>query len=151
MVKEIHTSTLRLFERIVGPTRTSLAEKKARLIFATPDPSLKRPANTWPLTYRLPDDVEPLSGRPVVNHAGVFCADRLDIGTRFFLQHPAGRRRRPSGGGPGLRQRCGRQRWRWPTPAAEVLFTDESFAGRGLGGGDVPGERGGGTGRVPGR
>ncbi|MEY6564568.1 50S rRNA methyltransferase, partial [Streptomyces sp. PGLac3x] len=35
MVKEIHTSTLRLFERIVGPTRTSLAEQKARLIHAT--------------------------------------------------------------------------------------------------------------------
>ena len=31
MVKEIHTSTLQLFERILGPTRTSLAEKKARL------------------------------------------------------------------------------------------------------------------------
>lgn len=87
MVKEIHTSTLRLFERIVGPTRTSLAVKKARLIFAEPDPSLKRPANPWPLGYRLPDDVGRLSGRPVVNHAGVFCADRLDIGTRFFLRH----------------------------------------------------------------
>ncbi|RSS32433.1 50S rRNA methyltransferase, partial [Streptomyces sp. WAC08241] len=32
MVKEIHTSTLKLFERILGPTRTSLAVKKARLI-----------------------------------------------------------------------------------------------------------------------
>ncbi|CAM5618036.1 Ribosomal RNA large subunit methyltransferase G OS=Streptomyces cyaneofuscatus OX=66883 GN=rlmG PE=3 SV=1 [Streptomyces cyaneofuscatus] len=31
MVKEIHTSTLKLFERIIGPTRTSLAVRKARL------------------------------------------------------------------------------------------------------------------------
>ena len=37
MVKEIHTSTLRLFERILGPTRTSLAERKARLVLCTPD------------------------------------------------------------------------------------------------------------------
>src|SRR4051794_501944 len=87
MVKEIHTSTLQLFERILGPTRTSLAEKKARLIFCTPQPSLERPANPWPYGYTLPDGIGAASGRAVVNHAGVFCADRLDIGTRFFLQH----------------------------------------------------------------
>ncbi|CAM5617994.1 Ribosomal RNA large subunit methyltransferase G [Streptomyces cyaneofuscatus] len=27
------------------------------------------------------------SGLTTVNHAGIFCADRLDIGTRFFLKH----------------------------------------------------------------
>ncbi len=92
MVKEIHTSTLALFERILGPTRTSLAERKARLIFCTPDPAPACPANPWPYRYTLPQDVGPVSGRTVVNHAGVFCADRLDIGTRFFLRHlPAGR------------------------------------------------------------
>ncbi|WP_432098032.1 methyltransferase [Streptomyces sp. WAC 04229] len=128
MVKEIHTSTLRLFERIVGPTRTSLAVKKARLIFATPDPDLRRPANPWPLTYRLPDDVGPLlSGRAVVNHAGVFCADRLDVGTRFFLQHlpTAGGARRvvDLGCGNGVVGTA----MALADPGAEVLFTDESF------------------------
>lgn len=87
MVKEIHTSTLKLFERIIGPTRTSLAVRKARLIFATPDPSLPRTPSPWPYRYELPADVGPVSGRTVVNHAGIFCADRLDIGTRFFLKH----------------------------------------------------------------
>ncbi len=29
----------------------------------------------------------PVSGLTTVNHAGIFCADRLDIGTRFFLKH----------------------------------------------------------------
>ena len=91
MVKEIHTSTLDLFERILGPTRTSLAERKARLIHCSPDPARERPANPWPYRYALPDGIGPVSGRTVVNHAGVFCADRLDIGTRFFLRHlPAG-------------------------------------------------------------
>ncbi|MFJ9535696.1 methyltransferase [Streptomyces sp. NPDC101225] len=127
MVKEIHTSTLQLFERILGPTRTSLAERKARLIFCTPRPSLDRPANPWPYAYTLPDGVGAVSGRTVVNHAGVFCADRLDIGTRFFLRHlPAGR--------PGLRVvdlGCGNgvvgTAVALADPAAEVLFVDESF------------------------
>ncbi|MER7191891.1 methyltransferase [Streptomyces flaveolus] len=127
MVKEIHTSTLALFERIIGPTRTSLAEKKARLVFSTPDPAPARPANPWPLSYPLPDGIGALSGRTVVNHAGVFCADRLDIGTRFFLQHlPDGR---------GARQvvdlGCGNgvvgTAVALADPDAEVLFTDESF------------------------
>ncbi|MFG3100908.1 methyltransferase [Streptomyces sp. NPDC048182] len=126
MVKEIHTSTLRLFERIVGPTRTSLAVRKARLVFSTPDPALTRPAAPWPLRYRLPDDVGVLSGRPVVAHAGVFCADRLDIGTRFFLAHLPGTR-----GGRVVDLGCGNgvvgTAVSLADPAAEVLFTDESF------------------------
>ncbi|WP_446035087.1 methyltransferase [Streptomyces olivaceus] len=126
MVKEIHTSTLRLFERIVGPTRTSLAVKKARLIFAEPDLALRRPASPWPLAYRLPDDVGRLSGRTVVNHAGVFCADRLDVGTRFFLGHlpDAGARRVVDlGCGNGVVGTA----VALADPGAEVLFTDESF------------------------
>ncbi|MET9524625.1 methyltransferase [Streptomyces coeruleorubidus] len=127
MVKEIHTSTLRLFERILGPTRTSLAEKKARLIFCTPDPALERPGSPWPYVYTLPDGIGPASGRTVVNHAGVFCADRLDIGTRFFLEHLPG-------GGGGRRVvdlGCGNgvvgTAVALADPAAEVLFVDESF------------------------
>ncbi|MFJ2189292.1 methyltransferase [Kitasatospora sp. NPDC087861] len=87
MVTEIHTSTLQLFERILGPTRTSLAARKARLIFCTPDPALDPGPSPWPHRYALPPDVGPVSGRTVVNHAGTFCAERLDIGTRFFLGH----------------------------------------------------------------
>jgi len=127
MVKEIHTSTLRLFERIVGPTRTSLAEQKARLIFCTPDPSLSRPENPWPYRYALPDGIGPVSGRTVVNHAGVFCADRLDIGTRFFLGHlpetRGARRVVDLGCGNGVVGTA----VALADPQAEVLFVDESF------------------------
>lgn len=87
MVKEIHTSTLSLFERLIGPTRTSLAVRKARLIHCTPDPALPRTPSPWPLRYELPPDAGAAAGRTVTNHAGIFCADRLDIGTRFFLKH----------------------------------------------------------------
>lgn len=127
MVKEIHTSTLRLFERLLGPTRTSLAQQKARLIFCDPDPALKRPASPWPYGYDLPADVGPLAGRPVVNHAGVFCADRLDIGTRFLLGHlpptEGAQRVVDLGCGNGVVGTA----VALANPQAEVLFTDESF------------------------
>ncbi|MGW2692935.1 methyltransferase [Streptomyces sp. NPDC001296] len=127
MVKEIHTSTLTLFEQILGPTRTSLAEQKARLIFCTPDPALERGANPWPYRYRLPDGIGSLSGRTVTNHAGVFCADRLDIGTRFFLGHlPRGRQAErivDLGCGNGVVGLAAAL----DAPGAEVLFVDESY------------------------
>ncbi|MFD4952595.1 methyltransferase [Streptomyces sp. NPDC058451] len=127
MVKEIHTSTLALFERILGSPRTSLARRKARLILCTPDPSLERPANPWPHTYTLPGGIGATSGRTVVNHAGVFCADRLDIGTRFFLGHlpeaDDARRVVDLGCGNGVVGTA----LALANPGAEVLFTDESF------------------------
>ncbi|MFJ8942541.1 methyltransferase [Streptomyces sp. NPDC102395] len=128
MVKEIHTSTLQLFERILGPTRTSLAQQKARLIFcAPPSPERQIPSNPWPYHYDLPDGIGALSGRPVVNHAGVFCADRLDIGTRFFLRHLP----RTQGEQRVVDLGCGNgivgTAVALADPRAEVLFTDESF------------------------
>ncbi|MFI1725233.1 methyltransferase [Streptomyces sp. NPDC020489] len=132
MVKEIHTSTLKLFGRILGPTRTSLAEKKARLIFCTPKPSSEpspKPAagSPWPYSYALPDGIGPVSGRTVVNHAGVFCADRLDIGTRFFLGHlpvsEGAQRVVDLGCGNGVVGTA----VALANPEAEVLFVDESF------------------------
>ncbi|MER7001128.1 methyltransferase [Streptomyces sp. NPDC000410] len=130
MVTEIHTSTLKLFERIIGPTRTSLAVKKARLIFCTPDPDRTRgPAagEPWPRVYDLPDDIGVMSGRPVTNHAGIFCAEHLDIGTRFLLHHLPVRR------GPVrvVDLGCGNgvvgTAVAVANPEADVLFTDESF------------------------
>ncbi|WP_406327880.1 methyltransferase [Streptomyces sp. NBC_00203] len=127
MVKEIHTSTLHLFERILGPTRTSLAEKKARLIFCTPLAGIARDANPWPYSYELPDGIGQVSGRTVVNHAGVFCADRLDIGTRFFLQHLP----RSRGAERVVDLGCGNgvlgTAVALANPDAEVLFVDESY------------------------
>lgn len=127
MVKEIHTSTLRLFERIIGPTRTSLAVRKARLIFCTPDPDLPRTPSPWPHRYDLPEDVGPVSGRTVTNHAGIFCAERLDIGTRFFLGHL------PERSGPDrvVDLGCGNGvvglSAALANPEATVTFIDESY------------------------
>ncbi|MFF6871709.1 MULTISPECIES: methyltransferase [unclassified Streptomyces] len=129
MVKEIHTSTLKLFERILGPTRTSLAVKKARLIHTTPDPAAAPGPNPWPYRYALPADTPApgLPGRTVTNHAGVFCADRLDIGTRFLLAHlprDLGRARVADlgcgNGVVGLAVALAE-------PEADLVFTDESY------------------------
>ncbi|MGW5848652.1 methyltransferase [Streptomyces sp. NPDC055254] len=130
MVKEIHTSTLRLFEKILGPTKTSLAEKKARLIFCTPGtPGATRPTTPgpWPLTYTVDEDGGSGAGLTVVNHAGIFCADRLDVGTRFFLQNiptnTAGARVVDLGCGNGVVGTAVAV----ADPDAEVVFTDESY------------------------
>ncbi|MFD5062654.1 methyltransferase [Streptomyces sp. NPDC058394] len=127
MVKEIHTSTLKLFERIIGPTRTSLAVKKARLIFCTPDPALARTPSPWPHRYDLPEGIGAVSGRTVVNHAGIFCAERLDIGTRFFLNHLPERSGRDSivdlGCGNGVVGTSAAL----ANPEATVTFIDESY------------------------
>ncbi|GAA0479383.1 methyltransferase [Streptomyces stramineus] len=125
-VTEIHTSTLKLFEQILGPTKTSLAVKKSRLIFCSPDPEAVPARNPWPHTYALPDGIGVVSGLPVTNHAGIFCAERLDIGTRFFLRHLPERHGRERvvdlGCGNGVVGTAAAL----ANPAAEVVFVDES-------------------------
>ncbi|MEM7326894.1 MAG: methyltransferase [Actinomycetota bacterium] len=80
MVRHIHTSTLELFQTIIGPTTTSLAEQKARLIHCQPDPDLEPPENPWPMVWTH-------DGITVHNHGGVFSARSVDVGTRFLLEH----------------------------------------------------------------
>lgn len=79
--RDIHNSTLALFEKILGPTTTSLAWKKARLIHTQVTlPALPDAPTTLNWT---------LDGTPwtIHNHANVFSRTGLDIGARFFLQH----------------------------------------------------------------
>jgi 16S rRNA (guanine1207-N2)-methyltransferase len=86
MVKTIHRSTLDLFEQIIGPTTTSLAVKKARLIHPVLDPLLDPGPTPGPAVHRLDDGAE------LIEHPNVFSRGRLDIGTRVLLEHlpPAG-------------------------------------------------------------
>jgi len=122
MAKAIHTSTLALFERILGPTTTSLAKKKARLIFCTPDPGRDPGPSPYPGRFRLEE-----TGDLIVNHAGVFSRERLDIGTRFFLDHlPASEEEQTIvdlGCGNGILGVVAARR----NPRARLVFTDESY------------------------
>jgi 23S rRNA (guanine1835-N2)-methyltransferase len=122
MIKTLPSSVWKLLERLVGPTTTSLAKKKARLIFASLDSGLIVPPSPYPDSYQL-ENTEYL----ISNHANVFSRDSLDIGTRFFLQHLPFRQDVCDiidlGCGNGLvgliaAERC---------PEATVHFVDESF------------------------
>ncbi|MDD1626538.1 MAG: methyltransferase [Methylococcaceae bacterium] len=122
MIKTLPPSVWKLLERLVGPTTTALARKKARLIFASPNPELVVPVSPYPVCYRLEEPNYLIS-----NHANVFSRDSLDIGTRFFLQHLPARQDSCDiidlGCGNGLLGLMAAER----NPAATVHFVDESF------------------------
>lgn len=122
MVKSIHTSTLKLFEKIIGTTKTSLAKKKARLIFSNIDESIKTITSPYPKSYILED-----TDYTIINHANVFSRESLDIGTRFFLQHiPQADRYKKIidlACGNGVVGLIAADK----NPDAKIIFTDESF------------------------
>jgi 16S rRNA G1207 methylase RsmC len=117
--RDIHHSTQALFEQILGPTRTSLAWKKARLIF-TDIEDRPLPPNPYPTVWQM----EETSYR-IHNHANVFSRGSLDIGARFFIRHlPQGLSGQIAdlgcgNGVVGLSALAG-------NPQAELLFVDES-------------------------
>ncbi|EMH4163379.1 23S rRNA (guanine(1835)-N(2))-methyltransferase RlmG [Pluralibacter gergoviae] len=79
--RDIHNSTLDLFEKILGTTTTTLAWKKARLIncaFTAPALDEVSQITSWPLEG---------TGWTINNHANVFSRSGLDIGARFFMEH----------------------------------------------------------------
>lgn len=81
MTKHLHTSSLAAFGRILGPTHTSLARRKARLAFCEPDGALIPGPSPWPRTTSMD------TGQQVVEYAGVHAAGRVDPGTRLLLDH----------------------------------------------------------------
>lgn len=118
--KEIHNSTLALFEQIFGKTTTSLAWKKARLIYA--DVEEKAPiANPYPTVWPLEN-----SSYQITNHANVFSRASLDIGARFMLQNLPRQKKGVMvdlGCGNGV---LGLMALEY-NPEAELCFLDESF------------------------
>lgn len=83
--KDIHSSTLALFEKYLGTTTTSLAVKKARLVFCQFDQkqTYKSPFPTvWPLSNSTLNRDFTIS-----NHANVYAREKLDIGARYFIEN----------------------------------------------------------------
>ena len=122
MAKSIHTSTLKLFEKYIGLTKTSLAKKKARLIFSDNNESIGQVKSPYPKTYTLEG-----TQYSIRNHANVFSRESLDIGTRFFLKYiPQSEKYKKiidlacGNGVVGLLAAV-------KNPSAEILFLDESF------------------------
>ncbi len=82
MVKHLHSSTLEVFERVLGPTTTTRAHRKARVIECRPDPAVDPGPWPWPSTITLSP-----GGHRVTSWPGVFAASRLDHGTALLLEH----------------------------------------------------------------
>ncbi|WP_213929200.1 23S rRNA (guanine(1835)-N(2))-methyltransferase RlmG [Serratia marcescens] len=118
--RDMHTSTMQLFEKVLGPTRTSLAWKKARLIFcqaADIVPPAAAETTDWAL-----DGTDWL----IHNHANVFSRGSLDIGARLFMEHlPRGLNGHivDLGCGNGVIGLTALAQ----NPEAQVTFVDESY------------------------
>lgn len=121
MTKTIHNSTLQLFARVLGPTHTSLAQKKARLIFCQPAPQDWRGDSPYPSYYPLEN-----TELTLCNHAAVFSRAGLDIGSRFLLQNlpdlGATREIIDLGCGNGVLGLMAKRQW----PGLHCHFYDES-------------------------
>ncbi len=84
MVKHLAPTSFDLLQKYIGKTSTSLAQKKARLVFA--EVEKEKTTSPYPISVKL-ESFE----KPFINHSNLFSRDKLDIGTRFFLEHiPSG-------------------------------------------------------------
>jgi len=83
-VKSVQSSVLKLFEKYLGETTTSLAVKKSRLIFAG------NQGNNTPKPQNAPFPTVWHTESPkfaIHNHANVFSRGQLDIGARLLLEN----------------------------------------------------------------
>jgi 23S rRNA (guanine1835-N2)-methyltransferase len=80
MVKHLPKTAFDLLNQLIGTTTTSFEKKKARLIFANFE---KLPTRT---PFPLQVNIEKFS-EPFTHHSNLFSREKLDIGTRFFLEH----------------------------------------------------------------
>ena len=80
MIKHLQKSAFACLEQFVGPVTTSLAVKKARLLFAQIDETLPLTESPYPTQF---SDAE--TGISLFNHANLFSRDHLDHGARFLL------------------------------------------------------------------
>lgn len=118
MIKHMAPASFALLQKYVGDTTTSLAKKKARLIFAKFQKQAVK--SSYPQQIQLAD-----FNKPFVNHSNLFSREKLDIGTRFFLEHiPVGPFTKIldlgcANGIIGIKSKI-------LNPEAQVIFSDES-------------------------
>ncbi len=79
MTRNIHNSTSDLFAEIVGDTKTSLARKKARLVFADFDPTLELKLQQDSTSFEFND-------QDIRSHTSVFGATRIDQGSELLIK-----------------------------------------------------------------
>lgn len=121
MVKHLPRAAGDLLEKYIGTVQASLAVKKARLLFATPE-AKAAPVSPYPTRYRLEKPAIEL-----LNHANVFCREDLDIGTRAFLPHLPKHLRRMRVADLGCGNGVLGIAYALGSPQAELTLVDESY------------------------
>ena len=120
MIKSMPKSVWDILEDTLGETSTSLAKKKARLIFVKPKKFISD--NPFPTHFK-----QQSTGYKIYNHANVFSKQSMDIGTRFLLQNLSQFNDIETiidlGCGNGVVGLNLAKIY----PAAKVIFTDESY------------------------
>lgn len=130
MTKEIHNANIKLFDKIIGSTTTSLAKKKARLVFTEPEKkpssSLDELLNQESETYQYNISHSGISLK-IIGLPGVFSRDSLDIGTRVLLNYMPQTKANETlidlGCGTGILGTLAAKQ----NQLLNVLFTDESY------------------------
>ncbi|NOH81143.1 methyltransferase [Vibrio sp. RE86] len=79
--KDIHSSTLKLFEKHLGETKTSLAWKKHRLVFSHADVNNPKQVSADTRWSVEGENIE------LNNLPNVYSGESLDLGARFMIQH----------------------------------------------------------------
>jgi len=86
MAKNLQQNSIKILNKTIGDTQASLAWKKARLLFVQPNKHNSDDGDDTKTSqifnYQLEDGNE-----KIYNLSNVFSKNKLDIGTRFFLQH----------------------------------------------------------------
>ena len=122
MVKHMDNSVYKLLESILGPLTTSLALKKARLVFAfKPTKALKQDPKPEETCWQLPS-----LGLFLQHFSGVFGRTKLDPGAQVLLdQFPPGPYERviDLGCGNGVQAIAAAKKW----PLCQVIGIDESY------------------------
>ncbi|HXH75272.1 MAG TPA: methyltransferase [Bacteriovoracaceae bacterium] len=119
MVKHLSPTSFDLLQKYIGDTTTSLAQKKARLVFA----SFQKEKVISPYPLKLKIESFP---HEFINHSNLFSREKLDIGSRFFLEHiPHGPFKEIldlgcANGIIGIKARE-------LNPSAKIIFSDESY------------------------
>ena len=80
MVKHMAKGHFDLIEKYMGKSTTSLAQKKARLIFAKFE--MQKVESPYPLRVKIEG-----FKKEFTHGSNLFSREKLDIGTRFFLEH----------------------------------------------------------------
>lgn len=118
MIKHLSKSSFELLEKYIGEVTTSLAKKKARLLFS----SVKNKNVQSPFPKKIKLDGFNID---FLNHSNIFSREKLDIGTRYFLEHiPKGEFKNILD--LGCANGCVGIKAKLQNPSANIIFCDES-------------------------